>query len=306
MVPSNVESRPTRAGFVAVLGAPNVGKSTLVNAMVGAKVTIVSSKAQTTRTRILGIRMADRTQIAFIDTPGIFVPRRRLDRAMVSAAWGAAGDADRILMIVDAGKGFDAATQAIVERLKAEGRTDLLLTLNKIDTVAKPKLLGLAEAAGRFGVFSEIFMVSARTGDGVEDLVAFLAENLPDGPWFFPEDQLSDLPERMLAAEVTREQLFHQLHQELPYSATVETDRWQERKDGSVRIEQTIFVERESQRAIVLGDRGQRIKAIGAAARAELEGMLDRRVHLFLFVKVREDWGDDPERYSPWGLDFKA
>ncbi|OHC83698.1 MAG: GTPase Era [Rhodospirillales bacterium RIFCSPLOWO2_12_FULL_67_15] len=295
---------PRRAGFVAVIGAPNVGKSTLVNRLTGAKVSIVSPKVQTTRTRVLGIRAFGQTQIAFVDTPGLFRPRRRLDRAMVAAAWGGAGEADRLLLIVDAARDEDEDTQAIIARLKEMGRRDVFLALNKVDIAAKPKLLARADRLNRTGIFSDVFMISAETGDGVDDLLAALAGGMPEGPWLFPEDQVSDMPERMLAAEITREQLYLQLQQELPYRATVETETWQERDDGSVRIEQIIYVEREGQRSIVLGKGGARIKAIGQAARTELERILERRVHLFLFVKVREKWGEDPERYRALGLDF--
>jgi GTP-binding protein Era len=295
---------PRRAGFVAIIGAPNAGKSTLVNRLTGTKVSIVSPKVQTTRTRVLGIRIVGDTQIAFVDTPGLFRPRRRLDRAMIAAAWGGAEEADVLVLLVDTTQEHDEDTQAIVARLKDLGRKDVILALNKIDIAEKPKLLALADALNRSGVFSDIFMISAETGDGVDDLLAALAARLPQGPWLFPEDQVSDMPERLLAAEIVREQLYRQLHQELPYRATVETDQWQEKDDGSVRIEQTIYVEREGQRVIVLGKSGQRIKAIGQAARRELERILERRVHLFLFVKVRAKWGEDPERYRALGLDF--
>ncbi|MCC7016492.1 MAG: GTPase Era [Rhodospirillales bacterium] len=297
---------PRRAGFVAVIGAPNVGKSTLVNRLTGTKVSIVSPKVQTTRTRVLGIRVVGQTQIAFVDTPGLFRPRRRLDRAMIAAAWGGAEEADRLLLLVDAAEGESEDTEAIVARLKQGGRTDVILALNKVDIADKPKLLALADHLNRTGIFSDVFMISAETGDGVDDLLAALARAMPEGPWLFPEDQVSDMPERMLAAEITREQLYLQLHQELPYRATVETETWQERDDGSVRIEQTIYVEREGQRSIVLGKGGARIKAIGQAARVELERILERRAHLFLFVKVREKWEEDPERYRALGLDFDA
>jgi GTP-binding protein Era len=295
----------TRCGFVAVLGAPNVGKSTLINQIVGAKVSIVSPKVQTTRTRVLGIHIEGASQIVFIDTPGIFQPRRRLDRAMVAAAWGGAEDADSVLLLVDAAKGLDANTRAIVERLKKAGRPAVLV-LNKVDLARKPALLALASDLNAGGTFTDTFMVSALTGDGVGDLVSHLAERMREGPWHFPEDQISDMPQRLLAAEITREQLYRQLHEELPYAATVETESWDERRDGSVRIDQVVFVERESQRAIVLGKGGRRIRTLGEAARIELEAIFDRRVHLFLFVKVRESWGDDPERYRDWGLDFNA
>jgi GTP-binding protein Era len=294
-----------RCGFVAVLGAPNVGKSTLINQIVGTKVSIVSPKVQTTRTRVLGIHIEGASQIVFVDTPGIFQPRRRLDRAMVATAWGGAEDADAVLLLVDATRGLDANTTRIVDRLKANGRTAILV-LNKVDLVKKPALLKTATELNATEVFSDTFMVSALTGDGVVDLVAHLAGRMPEGPWHFPEDQISDMPQRLLAAEITREQLYRQLHQELPYAATVETETWTEKRDGSVRIEQVIFVERTSQRAIVLGKKGARIRSLGAAARAELEGIFECRIHLFLFVKVRESWGDDPERYRDWGLDFDA
>ena len=296
---------PTRCGFVAVLGAPNVGKSTLINQIVGAKVSIVSPKVQTTRTRVLGIHIEGTSQIVFIDTPGIFQPRRRLDRAMVAAAWGGAEDADSVLLLVDAAKGLDANTRAIVERLKTAGRPAVLV-LNKVDLAKKPALLALASELNASGAFTDTFMVSALTGDGVGDLVAHLAGRMAEGPWHFPEDQISDMPQRLLAAEITREQLYRQLHEELPYAATVETESWEERRDGSVKIDQVVFVERESQRAIVLGKGGRRIRALGEAARIELAAIFERRVHLFLFVKVRESWGDDPERYRDWGLDFNA
>ena len=299
-----MDDSPPRAGFVAVIGAPNVGKSTLVNRLTGTKVSIVSPKVQTTRTRVLGIRVAGNTQIAFVDTPGLFRPRRRLDRAMIAAAWGGADAADRLLLLVDAARGIDADTEAIVARLKETGRSNVILALNKVDIAQKPKLLALAERLNRAGIFSDVFMISAENGDGVDDLLAALAAAMPEGPWLFPEDQVSDMPERMLAAEITREQLYRQLQQELPYRATVETESWRERDDGSVRIEQIIYVERESQRSIVLGKGGGRIKSIGQAARVELERILERRTHLFLFVKVREKWEEDPERYRALGLDF--
>lgn len=302
---------PSRAGFVAILGAPNVGKSTLLNRIVGTKVSIVSPKVQTTRTRVLGIEILGPAQIVFVDTPGIFEPRRRLDRAMVSAAWGGAKDADLILLVVDAQRGIDADSRRILDGLRKAReqhgeRREAVLALNKVDLVRKEKLLQLASELDATEQFSQIFMISAETGDGVGDLVAYLAGRLPEGPWLFPEDQISDMPERLLAAEITREKLYLQLHEELPYAATVETESWQERKDGSVRIEQVIFVERESQRSIVLGKGGSRIKALGQAARGELSHILERPVHLFLFVKVREKWGEDRDRYADWNLDFDA
>ena len=299
----------TRCGFVALIGAPNAGKSTLLNQLVGHKLAIVTPKVQTTRTRLLGIAIEGQAQLIFVDTPGIFAPRRRLDRAMVAAAWAGAADADATVLLVDAARaaqrGIDHDTKGIVERLAANKRR-AILALNKVDLVRRDTLLGLADELFRSGVFEHVFMVSALTGDGVEDLKHHLAMTVPFGPWLFPADQLSDAPERWLAAEVTREQVFLQLHDELPYAATVETESWQERPDGSARIEQVIYVQRTSQRAIVLGEGGRRIKAIGARARAELEQMLDRRIHLFLFVKVRENWVEDPERYAALGLDYNA
>jgi len=295
----------TRAGFVAIVGAPNVGKSTLLNQMVGTKVSIVSPKVQTTRARVLGICIEGRSQIVFIDTPGIFTPRRRLDRAMVAAAWGGAGDADDILLLIDATRGIDDNSRAIIDRLTATERK-AIVAINKVDLVKKPNLLDLTNDLNRCGVASEIFMISAQTGEGVPDLLAFLGENMIEGPWLFPEDQISDMPQRLLAAEITREKLYLKLHQELPYATTIETENWEQRDDGSVKIDQIIYVERPSQKAIVLGKGGRQIKALGEAARRELEEMLDVRVHLFLFVKVREKWGDDPDRYRDWGLDFNA
>jgi GTP-binding protein Era len=296
---------PPRCGFIAIVGAPNVGKSTLLNLLVGAKVSIVSPKVQTTRTRVLGILIEGPAQLIFIDTPGIFAPRRRLDRAMVAAAWGGAADADQVMVLVDSEKGVDGDTRSIVDRLKEADRRALLV-LNKVDLVQKPVLLDLAAALNAEGLFTDTFMISAATGDGLADLLAHLAATLPEGPWLFPEDQLSDMPERLLAAEITREKLYLELHQELPYQATVETEGWREGDDGSLRIDQVVFVERASQKGIVLGKGGRRVKAIGEAARRELEEILGRRVHLFVFVKVRPKWGDDPERYRALGLDFDA
>ena len=294
---------PTRCGYVALIGAPNAGKSTLLNRLVGRKLAIVTPKPQTTRTRLLGIAIEGRSQIVYVDTPGIFAPRRRLDRAMVAAAWSGAEDADRTVLLIDAARGVDRDTRRILDRLAARDRASILV-LNKIDLVRRESLLGLAHALSREGRFDPIFMISGLKGDGVEDLKRHLAVSVPHGPWLFPGDQLSDAPERLIAAEVTREQIFLQLRDELPYGSTVETERWEDRNDGSVRIEQVIFVQRPSQRAIVLGEGGQRIKAIGARARAELERMLERRVHLFLFVKVRENWIEDRERYTALGLDY--
>lgn len=306
----NNKATETRAGFIAILGAPNVGKSTLLNRLVGTKVSIVSPKVQTTRSRVLGICIEDQAQVIFIDTPGIFEPRRRLDRAMVAAAWGGAGDADDVLLLVDAASysksgGIDKDTTAIIEKLKKSGR-QTVLAINKIDLVKKPKLLDLTTQLDGTGVFSDIFMISAEKGDGVADLMAFLAGRVQPGPWLFPEDQISDMPGRLTAAEITREKLYLQLHQELPYAATVETEDWKDQDDGSVRIEQVIYVERPSQKGIVLGKGGSRIKSLGKASREELEDIFERRVHLFLFVKVREKWGDDPERFRDLGLDFNA
>src|SRR5215210_7522587 len=282
----------TRCGYVALIGAPNAGKSTLLNQLVGRKLAIVTPKVQTTRTRLLGIALAGPAQLILVDTPGIFEPRRRLDRAMVAAAWAGAADADRVVLLVDAARPDEPDTRRIIEKLKESGRR-AVLALNKVDLVRRDTLLGIADSLFRAGCFDEVFMISARNGNGVEDLKRHLAASMPPGPWLFPEDQLSDAPERWLAAEVTREQVFLQLHDELPYAASVETESWEERRDGSIRIDQIIYVRRPSQRAIVLGDKGTRIKAIGARARGELERLFERRVHLFLFVKVRENWIED-------------
>ena len=293
----------TRCGFVALIGAPNVGKSTLVNALVGSKVTIVSRKVQTTRALIRGIVIDNNAQIILVDTPGIFLPKRRLDRAMVSTAWSGAHDADLVCVLLDAREGIDEEAEAILTKVATVNHPKILV-INKVDIVSKEKLLKLAQAANERIEFAETFMVSAMTGDGVEDLRHKLAEMVPPGPFHYPEDQMSDAPMRHLAAEITREKIFRQLHQELPYQSTVETDSWTERKDKSIRIEQTIFVERMSQRKIVLGKGGQTIKAIGSEARREIADMAEQPVHLFLFVKVREGWGDDPERYREIGLEF--
>jgi GTPase len=292
-----------RCGFIALIGAPNVGKSTLVNALVGAKVSIVTHKVQTTRALVRGIAIAGDAQLVFIDTPGIFAPKRRLERAMVATAWGGAHDADVVGLIIDARRGLDDETATILRRL-SEVRGCKVLILNKIDLVAPPTLLALAQDANARARFDATFMVSALTGDGVADLKAWLAGHVPPGPWHYPEDEISDAPLRSLAAEITREKLFLRLHQELPYRLTVETDVWKTLKDGAVRIEQTIYVERESQRKIVLGRGGQSIKAIGAEARREIAALIEAPVHLFLFVKVREGWADDPERYLGMGLEF--
>jgi len=290
-------------GLVAVVGAPNAGKSTLVNALVGQKVAIVSPKAQTTRTRLMGIAIQGDSQILLLDTPGIFAPRRRLDRAMVAAAWGGAADADLIALVVDSKTGFGERIEAMLDRLK-DRREPKWLILNKVDVTAKESLLTLASRLGERLDFEHIFMVSAATGDGLEDLKAALAERMPEGPWHFPPDQVSDATERVLAAEVTREQLYLQLHAELPYASAVETEQYEERKDGSVAIHQQILVGRPTQKAIVLGKGGARIRALGEAARTELAELLGRKVHLFLHVKVKPDWEEDRSLYREIGLDW--
>ena len=292
-----------RCGYVALIGAPNAGKSTLFNALVGAKVSIVSRKVQTTRSLVRGIALAGDAQIIFLDTPGIFAPRRRLDRAMVTSAWGGAGDADVVALLVDARKGIDEEVEAILAKM-AELKRRKVLILNKIDTIERSRLLDLAAALNEKHAFVETFMVSALTGDGIGKVRDKLAAMMPEGPWLFPEDEVSDAPLRSLAAEITREKLFERLHDELPYQSTVETDQWKTMKDGSARVEQTIFVTRETQRRIVLGKGGQTIKAIGEAARREIAEAADCKVHLFLFVKVRENWIDDPARYREMGLEF--
>jgi GTPase len=293
----------TRCGFVALIGAPNVGKSTLVNALVGSKVTIVSRKVQTTRALIRGIVIEGSAQIILVDTPGIFAPKRRLDRAMVSTAWSGAHDADLVCVLIDAKAGIDDEADAILTRLATVAHPKILV-LNKIDLIPREKLLVLAKAANDRLKFESTFMISALSGDGVDDLRKTLAKMVPPGPFHYPEDQMSDAPMRHLAAEITREKIYRQLHQELPYQSTVETDSWTERKDKSIRIEQTIFVERESQRKIVLGKGGATIKSIGAESRKEISEIMGVPVHLFLFVKVRENWGDDPDRYREMGLEF--
>ena len=294
---------PTRCGFVALIGAPNVGKSTLVNALVGSKVTIVSRKVQTTRALIRGIAIEGHSQIILVDTPGIFSPKRRLDRAMVSTAWSGAHDADLVCVLLDAKSGINDEAESILNKVASVDH-EKILVLNKIDLVPREKLLALAQAANERLKFANTFMISALSGDGVDDLRHALAEAVQPGPFLYPEDQMSDAPLRSLAAEITREKIFQQLHQELPYQSTVETDSWTERKDKSVRIEQTIFVEREGQRKIVLGKGGATSKSIGAEARKEISDILGVPVHLFLFVKVRENWGDDPDRYRQMGLEF--
>ena len=290
----------SRCGFAALIGAPNAGKSTLVNALVGTKVSIVTPKAQTTRTLIRGIAVDGPAQLILVDTPGIFAPRRRLDRAMVGTAWGGARHADIAALVVDSRKGVEDEDEGVIRGL-AEVRAAKLLVLNKVDVVAKPALLALTQMLNERAAFAAIFMIS---GDGVADLKRWLGAHVPAGPWLYPADQIADAPLRQLAAEITREKLYLRLHQELPYQSTVETEVWKELKDGSLRIEQTIYVERESQRKIVLGKGGQTIKAIGAAARADIAVAIEQPVHLFLFVKVREGWGDDPERYREMGLEF--
>jgi GTP-binding protein Era len=299
----NAEPAATCCGFVALIGAPNAGKSTLVNALVGSKVSIVTPKVQTTRSLVRGIAIVGAAQLVFIDTPGIFAPRRRLDRAMVATAWGGAHDADIVGLLVDSKRGVDDEVQSILEQLGNVSRPKVLI-LNKVDLIEKQRLLTLAQELNARVDFDATFMISALTGDGVDALKHWLATHVPAGPWHYPEDQISDAPLRSLAAEITREKLYLRLHQELPYQSTVETTLWKQLQDGAVRIEQTIYVERESQRRIVLGKGGQTIKAIGADARREISELIETPVHLFLFVKVRERWGEDPERYREMGLDF--
>jgi GTP-binding protein Era len=295
--------RKTRSGFVALIGAPNAGKSTLVNQLVGAKVSIVTHKVQTTRAIVRGVATHGDAQIVFVDTPGIFKPRRRLDTAMVTTAWSGAKDADLVLVLIDAERGLRGDAEAMLENLSSV-RQPKVLVLNKVDRVKPELLLQLTAKANERAEFERTFMISALTGSGCADLLGWLAQRLPEGPWYYPEDQLSDLPMRQLAAEITREKLYLRLHQELPYSSTVETEKWEENKNGSVRIEQVIYVERDSQKAIVLGHKGETIRAIGQASRKEIGDILEQPVHLFLFVKVRENWGDDPERYREMGLEF--
>ncbi|MDE2184723.1 MAG: GTPase Era [Alphaproteobacteria bacterium] len=299
-----------RCGFAAIIGAPNAGKSTLVNALVGSKVAIVSPKVQTTRMNVRGVAIRDEAQIVFVDTPGIFEPRRRLDRAMVAAAWTGAGDADAVVLLVDAAdlaadpQGHAARdSNAIIEGLKAANR-QAALALNKIDAMKRADLLPLAERLNATGAFERVFMLSARNGDGVGDLAGWCAAKMPEGPWLYPADQAADIPSRLLAAEITREKLYLRLHDELPYASAVETEKWEERKDGSVKIDQTIYVQRDGQKAIVLGKGGAAIKTIGELARKEMEDTFGRRVHLFLFVKVREDWAEKREHYRAMGLEF--
>ncbi len=296
----------TRAGFAALIGEPNAGKSTLLNRMVGAKVSIVTHKVQTTRARIRGVALEGESQIVFVDTPGLFRPRRRLDRAMVAAAWGGAADADVVVLLIEAHRGITEGVAAILDSLaeKAESRR-IALAINKIDRVEAPALLGLSQEMNARFPFVETFMISAERGHGVDDLRRWIAGQMPEGPWLYPEDQIADLPMRMIAAEMTREKLTLRLHQELPYELTVETEGWEERKDGSARIDQVIYVARDGHKGIVLGKKGETIKAVSTAARAEIAAFLDRKVHLFLTVKVRPNWLEEAERYSEMGLDFR-
>jgi GTP-binding protein Era len=297
------EQTNTKAGFVALIGAPNAGKSTLLNSLVGSKVSIVSRKVQTTRALVRGIAIEGEAQLIFVDTPGIFKPKRRLDRAMVTSAWGGAGDADVIALLLDVRKGIDEEAEAILAKLPELKRPKVLI-LNKIDLIERSRLLEMASKLNEMVPFAHTFMISALKGDGIETMKRQLAQMMPVGPWLYPEDQISDAPLRMLAAEITREKIYERLHEELPYQCTVETDQWHVRPDGSVRIEQTVFVERDSQRKIVLGKGGQTIKAIGQSARKEIAEIAETPVHLFIFVKVRENWSDDPERYREMGLEF--
>ncbi len=297
------EDQTTQCGFVALVGAPNAGKSTLLNLLIGGKVSIVTPKVQTTRTRITGICMAGQTQIVFLDTPGIFTPKRRLERAMVTAAWSGAHDADIVVVLIDANRGIDRDSQRIIDGLGEQNRT-AILALNKIDTVKRDRLLPLADELQKTGIFTATFMISALKGDGVDDLRAFLAGRMATGPWLYPKDQLSDIPLRLLAAEVTREKLFLRLHQELPYALTVETEAWEERKDGSVMIDQIVYVLRDSHKPIVLGKGGRQIKDVGTMAREDLTEILGQKVHLFIHVKVAPKWTDDPSQYRNMGLEF--
>lgn len=300
-------TEPTRAGFVALIGEPNAGKSTLLNRMVGAKVSIVTHKVQTTRARIRGVAMEGQSQIVFVDTPGLFRPRRRLDRAMVKAAWGGAADADIVVLLIEAHRGLTEGVRAIIDRLAEEmprGKP-VALAINKIDRVKAEQLLALAEEVNAAFPFVRTFMISAERGHGVGDLRQWLAGELPEGPWYYPEDQIADLPMRTIAAEMTREKLTLRLHEELPYQLTVETEKWEDRPDGSTRIDQIVYVAREGHKGILLGHKGETIKQVGQAARAEIAAFLDRPVHLFLTVKVRENWLEEAERYSEMGLDFK-
>jgi GTPase len=303
MVDLKSPSEDTRCGFVALIGAPNAGKSTLLNALVGSKVTIVSHKVQTTRALIRGITIEGKSQLIFVDTPGIFAPKRRLDRAMVTTAWSGAHEADLVGVLIDARKGTDEEAEALLARL-ADVKPTKILILNKIDLISRDALLLLTKIGNEKAKFESTFMISALKNDGVADLKQWLATRMPASPWLYPPDQMSDAPLRQLAAEITREKLFERLHQELPYHSTVETESWKELRGGEIRVEQTSYVERESQRKIVIGKGGQTLKAIGESSRREITDIVEHKVHLFLFVKVREGWGDDPERYRAMGLEF--
>jgi len=292
-----------KCGFVALIGAPNAGKSTLLNALVGSKIAIVTHKVQTTRSRLVGVAVHGDTQMIFVDTPGIFTAKKRLERAMVAAAWEGANDADVIVLLVDATGKIDDSTRIIAEGLKGSSKKKIL-ALNKIDIVKRERLLAMTQELNELGEFEETLMISAKTGNGLDDLSVKIAEYLPKGPWLYPEDHLTDITERLLASEITREKFFLRFHEELPYAATIETERWKELKDGSVRIEQVIYVERDSQKMIVIGKGGKGLKSIGTQAREELEELLGRKVHLFIFVKVRKGWSDDKERYRNMGLDW--
>ena len=300
-----MSEKPLRCGFVALIGAPNAGKSTITNNFVGSKVSIVSPKIQTTRTIVKGIGIFENTQIIFLDTPGIFKPKRRLDRAMVASAWDGTKDADIVVMVVDAKKGFDDEAKAIIKSLQNK-KVKVILAINKIDLVKKEALLALSVELNSAYPFAETFFISAETGKNLDEFYKYLADNLPESPWYYPEEQMSDMPLKLLAAEIVREKLFLYLQHEVPYALTVEPELWERRDDGSVRAEMTIYVERDSQKVIVLGKGGAMIKKIGQAARKEIENLFDARVHLFLFVKVRENWQEDAGRYAVWGLDFKA
>lgn len=299
------DTQVLRCGFVALIGAPNAGKSTITNNFVGSKVSIVSPKVQTTRTMVRGIGVYENTQIIFIDTPGIFRPKRRLDRAMVSSAWSGVKDADIVVLVVDAKRGFDDETRAIIDQLN-KNKLSAILVLNKVDIIDKTKLLALSAALNEAGNFKETFMISALTGQNIDDFYKYLADNLPESPWYYPEEQMSDMPLKLLAAEIVREKLFLYLRQEIPYELTVEPELWERREDGSVRAEMTIYVKKDNQKTIILGRGGEMIKKIGQSARCEIERELEERVHLFLFVKVRANWIDDPARYSAWNLDFNS
>ncbi len=299
------DTQVLRCGFVALIGAPNAGKSTITNNFVGSKVSIVSPKVQTTRTMVRGIGVYENTQIIFIDTPGIFRPKRRLDRAMVSSAWSGVKDADIVVLVVDAKRGFDDETRAIIDQLN-KNKLSAILVLNKVDIIDKTKLLALSAALNEAGNFKETFMISALTGQNIDDFYKYLADNLPESPWYYPEEQMSDMPLKLLAAEIVREKLFLYLRQEIPYELTVEPELWERREDGSVRAEMTIYVKKDNQKTIILGRGGEMIKKIGQSARREIERELEERVHLFLFVKVRANWIDDPARYSAWNLDFNS